>query len=276
MASPILVKPIAAQVINEQAAYGPLDLKEYIQADGSGSLQFSAALEDGKALAKGLICTEDGLLTGIPAKDSQGTYEIIVEAKNAEGSVKTSIILTIKPSLLKSDIEYLNELKNQVWEAVEKKLPIPELGDIYQRPMTVLDIYYLLERWAVLKIWDAFNLDLPGKLIPLALEGMSSHYHVFDRGSCLVAVPKDLFSHERTIEDGLKTARAMAREVYKRHWTIELVGFDKMMRAAWVEIQHLGDRYDKPLEIINYEATPDDLKLYYTQHNTMAMRSGLE
>ena len=110
----------------------------------------------------------------------------------------------------------------------------------------------------------------------LTLEGTSPHYNVYDRGSCLVACPKDLFSHVRTIDDGLQTARAMAREVYKRDWTIELAGLDKMSRAAWVEIQHLGDLNGKRLEVINFIPTPDDVKVYSAQALEKSMRNNIE
>ena len=84
MGAPVLVKPIPAQVINEQAAYGPFDLKQYIevQEGGAAGLHFQAELSDGQSLPQGLICTSDGLITGIPAKGTEGHYEIIVTLKN--------------------------------------------------------------------------------------------------------------------------------------------------------------------------------------------------
>lgn len=278
MPAPTLVKPIPPQVVNEQAAYGPFDLNEFIQSPEEDLARFSAELSDGKSLPKGLICTGDGMLTGIPGKGTDGSYEFVITGNNGAGEIQTKILFTINPGVATSTPkeDYFDQLKAKVWEALEKNLPVPELKDMYDRPINILEVYHLLEQWATLKIWDAFNLDPPGSLKLITLEGASEHYHVYDRGSCLVAVPKDLFSHERTLADGLKTAQAMAREVYKRDWTIELVGFDKLVRSAWVELQHLGDKQGKQLEIINYQPSVDDLKVYYNQTHDASMRASLE
>lgn len=265
MEAPAIVKPIPPQVVNEGAAYGPFHLQPFIKTPDNSTVQFSGELTSGESLPKGMICTEDGILTGIPGKGTHGNYEIKITASNEAGFVEAIFVLTIKPSLTTNTTEYMDQLKTQVWQALENNLPVPDLGDILDRPVTALDIYYLLERWAMLTIWDAFNLDPAGEKHLLVLEGASPHYNVYDRGSCLVASPKDLFSHERTLEDALQTARAMAREVYDRGWTIELAGFDKMTRAAWVEIQHLGDKHGKQLDIINFSPNPDDIKIYSIQ-----------
>jgi len=208
-----------------------------------------AQLSTGEALPRGMICTSDGILTGIPAKGTEGNYEVEVTASNGFGSVKTTFSLMIKPAFVVVDQVYLDRLKAQVWEALGQNLPIPEVSELYNQPFTPIEMYYLLERWGVIIIWNALNMDTPGEKILLTLEGASQYYVVYDRGSCLVAGPKDLLSHERTLQDGLVTARALANEVYKRGWTIELSGFDKFTRAAWIELQHLGDRNGKYLDI---------------------------
>lgn len=265
MEAPVIVKPVPNQVVNERAAYGPLNLKDFIQAPDGSNLDFSAEQVTRESLPKGLICTEDGILTGIPAKNTQGNYEFIITAKNEAGSVEAKVFFTIKPSLLESSDEYLEKLKSQVWEALEKNLPIPELGALLERPITPLEINYILERWAIIIIWDAFNLDPPGDKHLITLEGSSEHYNVYDRGSCIVAAPKDLYTFNRTLEDSLQTARAVAREVFKRGWTIEMAGYFKLTRAAWIEIQHLNDKFGKNLEIINYNPTPNEVALYTSQ-----------
>ncbi|MCL5272160.1 MAG: hypothetical protein M1486_02370, partial [Gammaproteobacteria bacterium] len=168
--------------------------------------------------------------------------------------------------------EYLDQIKSQVWQALEQNLPIPDMSEMFEREITPLDIYYLLERWSILTIWDAFNLEMPGTKKSLTLPGASPHYHVYDRGSCLIATPKDLYSYERTIEDGLQTARAIAREAYNRGWTIELIGFDKLRRAAWIELQLLGDQKGKRLEVVNYDPSMEDIKLYTNQAIETTMR----
>jgi len=267
MDAPIVVKAIPTQMINERAAYAPFKLSDFINAADGSIVRYSAALQDGQSLPKGLICTSDGVLTGIPGRNTHGNHTVVVTAENEAGSVSAEFLLTIKPSLaVEGTDNYFDELKSQVWQAIDHHLAIPDLSSaLFEHPITIYEIYYLLERWATLKIWDAFNLEPAGDIKLLQLEGASPHYNVYDRGSCLVASPKDLFSHERTIADGLQTARALAREVYKRNWTVELVGFDKLTRAAWVEIQQLGDKHGRALEVVNYHATFRDVKLYSSQ-----------
>lgn len=277
MEPPVLVKPIPAQVVNEHAAFGPFNLLDYIQTvEGDKSIRFSAELKNGDALPRGMICTSDGIITGIPAKGTEGQYEIIITAANEAGSIKADLILNIKPSLSADDIDYLSKLKSQIWQALEKRLPIPDLQEMYDRPINALDIYYLLERWGILTIWNAYDLDPPQDKKLLNLPGLSEHYLVYDRGSSLVGCPKDLFSHERTLEDGLKMARAMAKEVYNRGWTIEMAGFEKLTRAVWVEVQRLADQYGKPIEVINFNPTENDIKLYTMRAQYSGPEKGIE
>jgi hypothetical protein len=272
MAAPELVEEIPPQVVNESASFGPFDLKDFILIDDeSPEVRFVAQLDSGESLPKGLICTEDGVITGIPAKGTQGNYDIVINATNSDGAIDFEFGLMIKPSLEKEGSAYLDELKQQVWQAVQDELPIPDLNELYNRPISAQEIYYLLERWGLLTIWDAFNLEPPGEKQLLDLEGASEHYNVYDRGSCLVATPKDLYDHERTLRDGLMTARAMAREVYERDWTIQMVGFEKLVRATWVEIQHLGDKNGRRLEVIGFSPSPDDVKLYTNESLNLSM-----
>lgn len=267
MELPVLVKPIPAQIINERASYGPFDLKNYFEAaEGIDFVTFSAELSTGQSLPNGLICTADGILTGIPAKGTEGNHEVIISAENEAGVITANFIFTIKPALGgEVTADYLNKLKAQVWQALGENAQIPDLAALLDRAISPLDIYHLLERWGTLTVYDAFNLDPPGAKTELNLKGVSEHYKVYDRGSCIIACPKDLFSHTRTLADGLQTARAVAQEVYNRGWTVELVGFDKYTRAAWVELQHLGDKFGKQLEIINYNPSSNDIKLYSDQ-----------
>src|SRR5579885_2578803 len=111
MAKPVLVKPVPPQTINELASYGPFDLKNFIQApEGSQPPRFSAELTDGKPFPKGMICTGDGIVTGIPAKGTQGVYEVMVTAENDAGKVTTTFAVTIKPSLVNREADYLEKL----------------------------------------------------------------------------------------------------------------------------------------------------------------------
>lgn len=275
MQAPKLNEKIPPQVINEFAAFGPFRLKNYIAAPDDSPVKFSASLKNGGGLPRGLICTEDGTLTGIPAKGTEGVYEFVIDAENDAGAVQASLSFTIQPAPQGASTSYLDKIKSQVWEALEQNLPVPDFNEIYAREITAADIYYLLERWGVIIIWDAFNLEPPGPKQLLTLEGVSPHYHVYDRGSCLVGSPIDLYSFARTTEDGLITARAMAAEVYRRQWTIEMAGIDKFTRAAWIELQHLSDQHGRLAEVINYSPSDADIRLYSTQVSTRAMR-GME
>lgn len=276
---PVLIKSIPPQIINEGAAFGPFKLNEYIQSpdEASGDVRFLAELESGAPLPKGMICTSDGIVTGIPAAGTEGVYKVIVVAENdASEHLTTEFTFTIKAriSLETSEAaEFYGNLKSRVWEALGNDLPLPDIGELLDRPITPIEIYHLLQLFGTLTIWDVYNLEPPGSKVLLQVEGANEHYNIYDRGSCLVASPKDLFSHERTLEDALQSSRALAGEAYKRGWVIEFAGFDKMVRAAWIEIQHLGDVHGKPLEILHFTPSVDDVKLYNIQAQS-GMRSG--
>lgn len=260
--APKLVETIHPQVITEGASYGPLNLNHYISSDtDSGKTHFSAELEDGQPLPAGIVCTDNGMFSGIPKKNTHGSYIVVVKAKNNAGETLAQFPLTIVEAQAAEGYLFATSLKSKVWEALGKNLPIPEIGDLFNRPLSPIEIYYLLQRYATLTIWDVYNLDPPSEKKLLELGG-SEHYHIYDRGSCLVGGPKDLFSYERTLEDALVTARVMAREVYNRGWTIEFAGFNKMIRAGWVELQLLADVHGKSLEILHFHPTDQDFKLY--------------
>jgi hypothetical protein len=260
-AAPVQIKPVPQFVTHVGGVLGPIDLKPLIQSPTK--LRFSAMQADGSAFPEGLICTGNGLITGIAGAKTEGSYDIIITVENgAEDSLIIQSKLIVKERLSVEDPFFFNDLKSQIWQALGENLPVPEMSDFINRPITAVEIYYLLQRYSVLTIWDVYNLEQPGDKIALNLEGINPHYHVYDRGSCLVAAPKDLFSHERTMADALDVSRALAKEVYKRGWTIEFAGFNKMVRAAWVELQNLGDKHGKKLEILHYIVSPEDMRVY--------------
>ncbi len=270
--SPTLLKSIPSQIVNEGASFGPLNLNDFIDTFGS-NVRFQAVLSTGNSLPKGLICTQDGIISGIAGQGTAGSYEVIVTAEN-DSSIPfaTQFLFTIKPGLAVEKAEFFDGVKAQVWEALLKDLPVPDLGDILNRPISAVEIFYLLQRFAVLTIWDVYNLEMPAEKKLLQLEDMSPHYNIYDRGSCIVGAPKDLFNHERTLEDALQTARVMAREVYKRNWTVELSGFNKMIRGSWCEFQLLGDKHGSHLDILRYDPTADDMKIYTEKASAMTHR----
>lgn len=277
MEAPKLIKAIPNQGVNERAAYGPFDLSEFIQTADGSDIHFEAEIQDGASLPKGLICTYDGLVTGIPAKGTSGNYEVTINASNEAGSIKTQFNLSIQPTMASKDTqEFGDELKQKIWEAIESNQPIPDLTELLGRDVTPGDIYYLLERWASLTIYDAYNLEPPGEKKLIDLPGISKYFEAFDRGCCLVARPKDLFSHERTLADAIQTAQALAREAVRRDWVVELVGFNKLTRAAWVEIQHLGETMNKKFDVLNFEPTTSDVKLYQERSREGTMTRNIE
>lgn len=271
---PVLTKEVPAQIVNEAAAYGPFDLKQFIEnPKDSGSLRFAGELSDGQPLPKGLICTEGGIISGIPAVGTRGAYQFVIIVENeSDIPLIVQFAFTIKERIALDTELYGPNFKSQVWEALGKNLPLPDLGELMNRPPTPIEIYYLLQRWATLTIWDVYNLDSPGEKKLLQLEGCSSHYDIWDRGSCIVAAPKDLFSHERTVEDGLQTAKVVAREIYKRGWVIEFAGFDKMVRSAWVELKLLEEKHGKAIEILHYNPGPDDMKVFNNEFKSLVSK----
>ncbi len=267
MTQPIeLIKPIPAQIVNEGASFGPLKLTDYMKAE-TGPITFSAEVVGGVPLPKGLICTSDGLISGIPAKGTEGVHTVSVLAETeGGGELSVTFHLTIQSRIEIAGHALLTQLKSEVWQAIGSNSPPPDVLELLNRPISAVEMYYLLERFATLTIWDVYNFDSPGERKLLILEGASPHYDIYDRGSCLVGSPKELFSHERTLADTLQTARIMIQEVYKRGWVIEMVGFDKMRRAAWVEAQHLAEKHGKRLEILRYSPSSEDMKIVAEQN----------
>lgn len=265
--APILIKEIPAQIVNEGGTFGPIDLSQFIESPNemSGPVRFFAELSDGRALPDGLICTTDGWISGIPAKGTQGSYEVILVAENESGiPLNIQFELTIKERIKLNQASELTQMKAKVWEALEQGFPIPEIAELLSMPLKPEDIRYLVERFAVFTIWDVFNLDPPSEKHVLSIAGLNRHYEIYDCGSCLIGAPKDLFSHERTMQDSYQMARIMAQEAYKRGWTVEFSGIDQVMRAAWVELQHLSELHGKKINIISFNAQPRDIKLLET------------
>ena len=277
MEAPKLIKAIPNQGVNERAAYGPFDLAEFIQTADGSDIHFEAEVQDGASLPRGMICTYDGLVTGIPAKGTSGNYEVSIEASNEAGKLTAKFNLSIVPGMPSKDTQdYSDELKQQIWAAIESNQPIPDLSELLGREITPIEMYYLLERWATLTIYDAYNLEPPGEKKLIELQGASKHFNTYDRGCCLVAAPKELFSHERTLADAIQTAQALAREAVRRDWVVELVGFGKLTRAAWVEIQHLGETLNKKIDVLNFEPTTSDVKLYQDRAREAPMSRNVE
>jgi hypothetical protein len=261
---PEMVKPLPAIVLTVGEVYGPIDLKESIKSpdEASGRVVFKAELSDGSDLPKGLICTDDGLLGGIIGEATPGNFQINISAKNnAEDPVVLPAVLTVNPRR-QAEQDLTGKFKTQVWDALGQNLPLPNINEVMNRPILPGDVYHLLQLMATLTIWDVYNLEPAGPKTLLTLPNANPHYNFYDRGSCLVLAPKELFSHERNLGDALQAARTLAQEVYKRGWTIEIAGFKKLISAAWIELQVLGDRHGKKLEILHYAPSAGEQQLY--------------
>lgn len=149
--------------------------------------------------------------------------------------------------------------KQAIWQALLKGESLPELQALIDRPIQHYEVYYLLSRMAYFVIWNADNPEPAGKMKPLILKEASKHFNIYDRGSCLCATPKQLFDHNRTLFDAIKTAQAMANEVFNRNWSVELGGFDKMVRAAWIELEILSEKANKSVHYAYFYPSPHDL-----------------
>lgn len=274
--APTLLKPIPDFATHERAAFGPIRLFDYIDTTDPtyGPVKFYAECEPGGVLPDGLICTLNGIFGGIPAANTEGNYRIAIIAENNESEpLIVAFTLTIKPALALEEPTSFANFKSEVWKALGDNLPLPELTEVMERPITPLEIYYLLERYAVLTIWNVNNLEAPSAKKLLEVKDNSEHYYIYDRGSCLVAAPKDLFSQKRTLEDAYKAARALAHEAYKRGWTIEFAGFNKMVRIAWIELQLEADKNQgKRLEILHYEPSEEDIRMYQQAAKVLSER----
>jgi hypothetical protein len=269
--APVLIKPLPPLVLKQGVSFGPVNLNEYIQSNPeSGETRFFMRLEEtGDDLPYNIICTREGFFGGIPGKEALGEHQCLIIAENDYDRLLLPVSVMVVERPAAEDPLALEEHKTRVWQALQDEGAIPSMeGAIdgaFTRPITPIEIYYLLQRFGSMTIWDVYNLESPGEKVLLTLPDSNKFYNIYDRGCCIVGAPKSLFSHERTLADAIDTAKVMAREVYKRNWTIEFGGFNKMVKAAWIELQVLGDKLGKRIEIMHYTPSPHDLNIYTAQ-----------
>ncbi|OGT57730.1 MAG: hypothetical protein A3F43_02365 [Gammaproteobacteria bacterium RIFCSPHIGHO2_12_FULL_42_10] len=130
------------------------------------------------------------------------------------------------------------------------------------RPVTREDVCYLLERYGAYVLYNASDLTPASKAEILNLAEISKHFIVTDCGSSLVASPKQLFSHERTMSDADQTICAMLVEASRRGWDkVQYVGPPRGNRVLWTASQILEEQ-GKKIELVDYQPTVQDLKRY--------------
>ncbi len=251
----------------------PVDLRLAIDNPNNVSLKFSAELVLGGELPANLTCSESGIITGYLEKNTATflPYAILVVAQGENIDPLTfEIYLHVLPPkgedvALGHEIDGASvpdfnlEAFDNYWKSFSEKLELPDLEKLLTRQITRNDIYYFINKFATLTVWnsDDFRPADNGKLIKIL--GASDHFMVYDFDVAIVASPKDLYSTSRTITDAVETARAMVQEAYQRNWNIELAGFEKMVSAAWVEAEWLNKKSaDHKIEVKNFIPTPDD------------------
>ena len=263
-----------------------IDLEKLVKNPSKQPLKFSAELALGGDLPTGLVCSPEGKITGTPAPKTAEVlpYDILIitETPNQPPLVfdiyltilsteKRGIVLpTTDEELVETihsdaiDKTYGVDIRKieKYWELFASDGQLPDLERLLTRQVTPEDIYYLLERFATLTIWDADNLSPADEGKVLALAGSSPYYQVYDFGVALVATPKELYDTHRVLSDAFQTARVMIQEVQKRGWKIQLSGYDKMITAAWVEVNRLNEANpEQKIEIEDFTPSAADLEI---------------
>ena len=249
-----------------------IDLKKSIDNPSNISLKFSAELSLGGPMPENLTCSEDGVISGILARNTAALlphsvsvvaegeaieplafdiYLYIVAAEGAEAEEAEEL----QPAELEFDLEQFD----QYWKAFNDKLDLPDLEELLTRQITKRDIYYFINKFATLTVWNAddYRPADVGELI--SIQGESEHFMVYNFDVALVATPKDLYSTSRTMGDALQTARSMVQEAYKRKWNVELAGLDKMVSAGWVEAEWLNkNKAEYKMAVKNFIPSEND------------------
>ena|SRR3990167_11227917 len=258
MAAAIKLKmPPKAIKVNEDRPMSPVYLSRYIDSLEEEKVAFSLKSES-DPLPQGVVLNESGQLSGKPVKGSARphSYHLKIIGQGKEDRIEFELpfhVYKIKTA------DEITSLFSEAWEQLTKEGIMPEtLEEIIQRPISKTDMYYLLQRFASFTVWNADDLRLADNGQLVTVKEASDEFNVYDFEVCLVATPKDLFSHERTLGDALQTAKAMVKETYRRKWHVEFGGFDRMANIAWYEIKKLNAKGAHQMEIRNYQ--PPELK----------------
>lgn len=247
--------------VNEGSALTAVDLNDYINNPTGEALQFTVELVGGGSLPAGINFSSDGILSGIPQAGTAKSlpYDITIVAFNPKvAPLVMHFKLTINAAAGKIDY---NEFKNY-WQKFTEGLGLPDIEQLLTREITPLDIYYMLGRFATLIIWNADDLTPATKGAVIEIPHASKLFRIYDFNSAIVTSPNDLYDPNRGLKDAIQTAQAMVREIKRRNWNIELAGYDKMVTAAWVEVQHINKaKPGNPIKVYNYEPSLFDTEV---------------
>lgn len=251
--------------VREGAVFPSISLRQtayaYIREEAE-TMQFSLVLNDKDKMPAGISLREEGELAGnlLTGTASKKPYEVSIKGKSLNKELLFRVKVFIYPQTAQQTkqetirpVDFTSE-KAEAWVAISHDLGLPSLQEIVERPISKSDIYYLIGRFALLEVWNASDLSLPGTGKLLHLPEASNKFNVYDFGVCLVTVPVNLFSHERHVLDNVQTAKAIIQEVYKRGWeSLEFAGYDRMVNAAWRAVNTLNLDSNRLIDVKNYQ-----------------------
>lgn len=254
---------------SEDSEIFPVQLSEFVETEEGATVEFSLDTFEGSVLPEGIVLTTNGQITGSPVADSARfkPYECVVVAKTSKiDFIKIPVTFVIyQPIMIEDKEERLLAIYNvfeAFWEEFENESPLPDIASILERDVTPQDIYYMLGRFSTLIVWNADDPSTPGEGKIITLPGVSDKFNVYDFGQSLVATPKHLFDMQRGLKDAIITSKAVAEEVHKRKWNVDITGYDKMVSALWVEIQRINKKTpDFKIKVPNYDNTQLDRDL---------------
>jgi len=247
--------------VNQGSELRPINFNDYIDNPTGEALRFSVELVSGGSLPAGMVFSQNGVLSGTPQLGTTNVlpYEMTIVAFHPAVSplvMHCKLFIREVPGTVD-----INEFKNY-WQKFADGLDLPDLEQLLTREITPLDIYYLLGRFATLILWNADDLTPANKGVMIDIPHSSELFKVYDFKSALVASPKDLYDPNRGLGDAIQTAKAMVHEIGRRKWNIELAGYDKMVTAAWVEVQHLKSMAKgHAIKVYNYEPSLYDTEV---------------
>lgn len=242
---------IAKQVfITEGREMRPFDVKKCAAKDHDDFNGFYLDVANGSTLPEGVTLGKDGVIRGVPHMGASigSPYNVIVDINDEvyQQPIEFRVGAQMRP-------EDISGRQGQLWRAFHESSDLPiDFVEFVERPISKLDVYHLVERFASFTVWNADDRRLAATGKQIRIREANDKFLLFDFDVCMVATPKDLFADNRTLNDGYKMATAMVREAHRRRWHVEFGGFDKMANMAWYEVQSLNKRSRHKMDIKNY------------------------